>query len=134
MGKFLLFTERSVRRANAPAATVQARGGFGLNAPLLAELGEPENVLLFFDPEDNRVGIAAAKGGEPYAYTARSNGHQGAGRIISAKTFMDAHGIPYDKTVPVAVTFENGMAVLDVAHLMTGEAALLLAGRGDRSA
>lgn len=126
MGKFVLFKDRAIRRVNAPAATVQARGGFGFNAQLFTELGEPESVLMYFDPEDKRVGIAPAKGGEPYAYNVRPNGHQGAGRLISAKTFMDANGIPYDKTVPVAVTFEDGMAVLDVSHLVNNNAAPML--------
>lgn len=129
MGKFELFTERSLKRIAGPAATVQARGAFSLNPAAWERLGKPESVLLYFDAEDKRVGIRAASEGEPYAYPVRGNGRLGISRLISAKTFMNANNIDTGKTVPVAVSFEDDMLVLDVSDVMAGEVMPTLGGQ-----
>lgn len=119
MGKFELFRSRTTRKVKEPAATVQARGAFTLNAAALAELGDPEAVHLYFDAEDKRVGIEKADSTSPYAYAARVVGKSSSpSRLISAKTFMDTYGVPYDTTEPVPISFEDNMVVLHVASLL----------------
>ncbi len=119
MGKFELFKARAARPVKGPAGTVQARGAFTLNAAALEHLGNPDAVHLYFDREDNRIGVESADPGSPYAYATRPAG-KGVSRLISAKTFMDAYGVPYDRTVPVRVSLEGEMVVLDVAALVGG--------------
>lgn len=120
VGKFELFKNRAVRQVKGPAGTVQARGAFTLNSAALEHLGNPEAVHLYFDNEDKRVGIERAEPGSPYAYTTRPAG-KGVSRLISAKSFMDTYGVPYEKTVPVRVSYEGDMVVLDVAPLISGQ-------------
>ena len=112
MGKFELFTERNRRVADAPAATIQARGAIGLNAVSYELLGSPEAVLLYFDPEDKRIGIRPAQAGEVYAYPCRPNGAAGSGRLIRARSVLIKNAIDHDKTQPVEVHSEDDMLIL----------------------
>lgn len=120
MGQFELFTERNRRVSDTPAATIQARGAIGLNALAYELLGNPEHVLLYFDAQDKRIGIAPADEGNPYAYPARTNGAQGQGRLISARSFLVKSGVDHEKTVPVDVTKEGDMLILSQLPMVAG--------------
>ncbi len=117
VGKFELFKNRAVRHVKEPAATVQARAAFTLNAAALDHIDNAETVHLLYDSEDKRVGIEKAEATSPYGYATRPVG-KGSSRLISAKTFMDTHRISYKETTPLRVSFEGDMVVLDVAPLI----------------
>lgn len=94
MSGFIKFT--GSRRSYAAKVSIWKRGQMNFNLGAIEKfgLGEFGFVVLYYDPETRRIGLQfTTDAGEEGAIKFRA-GKNGA--VISAKPFMDLHGISYD--------------------------------------
>lgn len=112
IGRFKLFTEQG--RTHARTATIMDNGNIGLSRGATRAFGfeSVKHVVLGYDQAENEILIAATTEGEPGARRLRHRS-TGGGADISAKTFLDFHGIPYGEKCKCALApVPDGIGVM----------------------
>lgn len=107
-------------RSRSPAVSWPKTGRMMLNKAATEALGDPEDVLLLYDPETGRVGIRPTAGDDERRVKVSSNGR--TSRAIAARVFRRDFGLPesvlgrrYEPWV------EDGMLVFDLPGAETEE-------------
>lgn len=107
---FKLFEGRGERgRYGFPVVTVQSSGGIGLNLVAYEELDEPKFLKLYYDEEEERIGLESANRSDDYAYPVRPSGE--SGYSVSVRSFLKFFDIDISVTRKFRATIEGNMLV-----------------------
>ena len=83
------------RRERVPWVGIQKAGMLSLNAPAFEALGEPEAVVLLFDPEEKVVGFRASPATDPRAFPLRKYNRRSSAYLVSGRTFLKHYGVDH---------------------------------------
>ena len=112
--------ERTVmKREIAPYASINSRGEIALNGTALGLLHGAINVVLYYDPTLERIGIRGATQQDhgEHIFGARPYGRGGRMRVLRARRFLRKFGVRVEQTLRFTkFTRESGpMLVLDLS-------------------
>ncbi len=124
MPRFEVFTRRARPVVAQPMVTVQKAGTLGLNHAAFEALGEPEAVLLLFDPEERIIGLRRVERSDPNSYPVQKQ-PSGKGAVVSGKAFAQFYGIATDQARRYPARFYDDVLGVDLNE----EAAELVASR-----
>lgn len=114
---FEIFDHKSSKRmiSDSPVVSIQANGVIRLNKAAVASLGEPSQVIMLWDRQNGKLGIAAAKDNDERAY--RISYASGAAKIVP-RAFLKYIGIKNERTIHLPADLAKGMLQ---ASLPTGK-------------
>ena len=95
--------------------SIQGNGSISVSYTAILEIGEPETVHLFFDPETHRIAIKAAPEDSKDAYKARLQGrgdNPKSARVVSSTAFFNYINLDAQKAAGrYDVIIEDGMVI-----------------------
>lgn len=105
---------RTKSRAKEPRLGVQKNGRVSLNSVALEMLGNPESLVLLFDPETYEFGIRAGRSGEAHAYPIRRevNASATAGGNVSSLALWNYYEVDYSKLLGSYVARQEGKVLV----------------------
>lgn len=113
-GRFEVFDRRRKERATIPTVTVRNGGSskpFAFNDQSFAAMGEPEAVVVLWDPDAKCIGFRPAPASDPMAYVVL---RVGAMRHISGAKFRRWAGLLDLATATHVATWEDGVLTITV--------------------
>lgn len=97
------------RKEPYPVVGVQRAGHISLNSAALKALGEPEALLLFFDPDERVIGLGPSTRTNPAAFPLRMTGRTATTRIVSARSFLRHFGAEHPEARRYPARMYDGM-------------------------
>jgi len=93
--------------------SIYQRGQMFLNAKVIAALGHPERVILFFDHHKLVIGVKPTYNPVPHAIRVRSSRHQ---HMITITEFLEKNDIDLDYSIRFLEPYveEDGTLILDL--------------------
>jgi len=109
-------------RVYRPTASLWSRGQLGFNRGAIQKynISDYSHAVLFYDKENNRIGIKFITDGSESGAVQLTKGKTGA--FISAKAFLDFYDINHDKTrkFPLEYNKEEGLFIISLRREMAG--------------
>jgi len=115
---FVKYTERG--RGAAPTLSLSPTGNMAFSEGALRRFGliDKSFVVLYYDPDTQRVGIMPCD--DAHAEGARKLSKRATGAVVSGRGFMDHFGIVIDKTTTCTLTQDRKTGMV-IADLTTGK-------------
>lgn len=125
MPNFEVFDRKAKPKATQPLVTLQASGTFSMNEASYEALGEPDEVELLYDPDEQIIGFRAASETSPHSYPIKP---QPNGRTYQTggRAFCSHYGIETGQARRFAADMIDGVLAID----LKGEAKIV--GRNGR--
>lgn len=118
MSEFKQFHRTSGRRVQNPdpVLTIGSDGKFQLNVAAWELLGGPRAVQLFFEENEDLIGIRPATEGNPDAYAVTNADKPNYKKVISSTSFCKYYKIDTEETSQYTVSFsdEQGMGIANI--------------------
>src|SRR2546421_43745 len=94
--------------------SLNPQGRMVMGRKTVAALGEPQHVVLLFDPDTDSIGVRRAASQVVNAFRMQPNGKRGS-YLISIRRFVRKHDIRLDHTVRFPMAhIDNAVLVLDL--------------------
>jgi len=108
---FEVFENKFARAPYKPRLILTRRGYFGLNKLAYELLGQPNRVILLYDPERALLGLKPSSESATHSYKVTRQGRSES-YVITAKAFCIHYGIAYGQHVQhFILQEENGLLV-----------------------
>ncbi len=110
---FEVFDKSKAAYGRAPKVSVQPRGMISINQSAYRKMGNPEFVILMYDPAAGIVGIQGTDD-ENRGFRVRLASRSGSPAVLSASAFFNYYDLASNESRSWTPSFDNDVLIIDL--------------------